>query len=178
MIIPPKFLAVFSNREKTRRLSLSQPFDDVAAAICFLVELNWAGVAVLVLLRRDHWRDAQIKQKLVDPIRPVSLVAAQRERPAAIRANRSMVSLSTHCSRPTPRPSATSSNCSLRSASGWPRARRRTRWLKHQIKSYDYLILFVFLVPLRGNSYLRFRYSLLFKKLFVSHKYVAICVAE
>ena len=42
VITPPKFLAVFSYHEMMRRLSLS-PFDDVATAIRFAVELDGLG---------------------------------------------------------------------------------------------------------------------------------------
>jgi hypothetical protein len=80
--MPPKFLAVFSNREKTRRYSLqpaNQPLDDVPPAVQFPVELHTPPGADFVVLGRDDWRDSQIQQVLIDPFRAVPLVSGQRD---------------------------------------------------------------------------------------------------
>src|SRR6185437_7913930 len=59
-----------------------QPFNDVAAAICLLVELNGPSRAIFVLLGWDHRLDSQVEQVCVDPVSSISFVAAQGERPS------------------------------------------------------------------------------------------------
>lgn len=58
-----------------------ESLDDVATAVRLAIEIDEAGVAILVLFRRDDGLDAQFEQELVDPVGPISLVAAQGEGP-------------------------------------------------------------------------------------------------
>lgn len=55
-----------------------EPFDDVAAAVRFFVERVGAGVAIFILLRRNHRFHAQFGQVLVDPISPVEALSLKR----------------------------------------------------------------------------------------------------
>lgn len=59
-----------------------QPLDYVAVAIGLTVERHRPVAAVLVGLARDHRRDVQVQQVLVDPIGAIALVPGQRHRPS------------------------------------------------------------------------------------------------
>jgi hypothetical protein len=57
----------------------NEAFDDVPFAVGLTVELDWAGVAILVALGGNHRRDALAKQVFVDPIGAESFVCCQAD---------------------------------------------------------------------------------------------------
>ncbi len=59
----------------------NQAFNTIAIAICLLVKLDKATIAILVTLGRDHRLDIQIQQVFIDPVGAIPLVARQRHRP-------------------------------------------------------------------------------------------------
>jgi hypothetical protein len=63
-----------------------ESLDDVTTPVRLSIEVDEASIAVLVFFRRDDGRNPQFEQELVDPVSPVSLVAAERERPRDARA--------------------------------------------------------------------------------------------
>jgi hypothetical protein len=58
-----------------------QALHDAPPAVRLPVELHRPGRAVLILLRRDHRRDADLQQGRVDPGRPVPFVAGHGQGP-------------------------------------------------------------------------------------------------
>ena len=84
LIMPAKFLAVFSKRGEDAS-ALFEPadesFNDVTIAILFLVEPHRSSVSILVGFRRDHRLDPEGQQVRIDPIGAVALVGRQRHRP-------------------------------------------------------------------------------------------------
>ena len=84
--IPAKFLAVFSNRVKMRRLSFSQPISRSMMfrwlSKCYSVEHDRSGVAVLILPGRNHRLDFQLQQALADPVDSAPFAFGQSDRPS------------------------------------------------------------------------------------------------
>lgn len=58
-----------------------ESLNDVATTVRLAVEVDQPRVTILVLFGGNHRCDAQIQQVLVDPIGPISLIAAQSEGP-------------------------------------------------------------------------------------------------
>jgi hypothetical protein len=56
-------------------------FDNVPLAISFLVKVDWAGIAIFILLRWDDRCDVHFQKHFVDPFGTISLVPCDRSRP-------------------------------------------------------------------------------------------------
>jgi len=59
----------------------NQPFDDVPAAVCLSVKLDWTGVSVFVRLGGNNRLDSESQQRFVNPVRTICLVTCQCHRP-------------------------------------------------------------------------------------------------
>jgi hypothetical protein len=58
-----------------------QSLNDVALAIRLPIELNRSDIPILVFLGRNHWRDFQFQQAIVNPICSVCFVSGESNGP-------------------------------------------------------------------------------------------------